>query len=111
MALKEYEHLVRTGRFSSQFSTGYSTVDFSNALYPPGPHLYRDHCPPFPRAAQPVIDEQCVVEETPQSANGERNYGDCCGFNMTGGRGSGREREMREWGEGGRERERERGRI
>lgn len=76
-AQNECEQLVKTGRFSSLFPSQYSTVDFSNALYPPGPHLHHhtcmphDHCPPFPRVAQPVINEPCVVEETPQSGNGE----------------------------------------
>ena len=74
-AQNECEQLMKTGRFSSQFPSEYSTVEFSNALYPPGPHLHhhmpRDHCYSFPRVAQPVIDEPCVVEETSQSANGE----------------------------------------
>ena len=76
-AVNEYEQLIKTGRISSQFSSAYSTVDFSNALYSaPYPYPYHghghvQHDPPFPRVAPPAIDEPSVIEETSQSANGE----------------------------------------
>jgi hypothetical protein len=82
-ALSECEQLVQTGRLSSQFPSTYSTVEFYNALYSPtlapaSPHhrypyhhTQHDHCPPFPRLAPAVIEEQCVTEEMPQSADGE----------------------------------------
>ena len=65
---------MKIGKFNSQFPSEYSTVDFSNALYPPASHHHhnqRDCDPPFPRAAEPVVDEPCVREEMSQTANGE----------------------------------------
>ena len=78
LAENECMQLIKEGQFDSQF-TRYSTVEFSDALYSPSypPDYHYRHSiprgpgPTFPPVAEPVIDEPCVTEEMPQSANGE----------------------------------------